>query len=121
MAGSPSSSRRMLKKAETVASSFDRLRMRLRQAQDEDECIQGLRPHGALSRFGGLTVRPWATSFFSILLEKPNGLAASPSVRDPAANRSKGPLSALMRFRLDAIPAKGTLVYRLLHFKLRAI
>jgi hypothetical protein len=34
----------------------------LRQAQDEVACFQRLSPHGEL-------VEPWATSFFSILLE----------------------------------------------------
>jgi hypothetical protein len=43
----------MLKKAEFQASSFDRLRMR---ASDFNELILMV----SLSRFGGLTVRPWA-------------------------------------------------------------
>jgi hypothetical protein len=43
--------------------SVDRLRMR---ASD----FNGLDLMVTLSRFGGLTVRPWATMFFSILLEQ---------------------------------------------------
>jgi hypothetical protein len=49
----------MLKKPENASSSFDRLI--LRQAQDEVEPFQRLKPHGEL-------VEPWATSCFSILL-----------------------------------------------------
>jgi hypothetical protein len=47
----------LLKKHEILASSFDKLRMRLRQAQDEVACFQRLSPHGEL-------VEPWATSVF---------------------------------------------------------
>ncbi len=41
----------------------------LRQAQDEASDINGLHVMGSLSRFGWLTVRPWAASFFSNLLD----------------------------------------------------
>ncbi len=51
----------MLKKHEIVASSFDKLRMRVGD-------FNGLGLMASLSRFGGLTVRPWAASFFSNLL-----------------------------------------------------
>ncbi len=51
----------MLKKAETEALSFDKLRMR-------PSDINGLDLMGSLSRFDGLTVRPWAATFFSNLL-----------------------------------------------------
>src|SRR5271166_807156 len=43
-----------------LASSFDRLRMRSR-------VFNGLILMVSLSRFGGLTVRPWATSLFQYL------------------------------------------------------
>jgi hypothetical protein len=51
----------MLKNAEIPASSFDRLRMRWSDFNGLDLMV-------SLSRFGGLTVRPWAASFFSSLL-----------------------------------------------------
>jgi hypothetical protein len=51
----------MLKKTEIVAPSFDKLRMR-------QSDFNGLDLMVGLSRFGGLTVRPRATSFCSILL-----------------------------------------------------
>jgi len=62
MAAHAFGSRRLLKKAEIQAPSFDRLRMR---ASD----FNGLDLMVSSSRFGGLTVRPWATSFFRSLLE----------------------------------------------------
>jgi hypothetical protein len=55
------SASRMLKKVEFHALSFDRLR---RRPSD----FNGLDLMVTLSRFGGLTVRPWAASFFSSLL-----------------------------------------------------
>ena len=53
-------------KPENVVSSFDKLWMWLRQAQDEAstdevECFQWIEPHGEL-------VETWATSLFSSLL-----------------------------------------------------
>jgi hypothetical protein len=48
---------RLLKKHEILASSFDKLRMRLRVFNDLDLMV-------SLSRFGGLTVRPCAASLF---------------------------------------------------------
>ena len=39
----------------------------LRQAQDKVWQFKGLDLMVSLSRFGGLTVRPWAASFFSSL------------------------------------------------------
>jgi hypothetical protein len=47
---------RPLKKQEILAPSFDKLRMRLR-------VFNGLALMVSLSRFVGLTVRPWVTSF----------------------------------------------------------
>jgi hypothetical protein len=55
--------KRLLKKHEILASSFDKLRMRLR-------VISGLALMVSLSRFGGLTVRPWATSFDRLILRQ---------------------------------------------------
>jgi hypothetical protein len=52
----------MLKNAEIRASSFDKLRM-------SESDFNGLDLMVSLSRFGGLTVRPWAASFFSSLLD----------------------------------------------------
>jgi hypothetical protein len=53
----------MLKKAEIQTSSFDRLRMRWSDFNGLDLMV-------SLSRFGGLTVGPWAASFFSGLLSR---------------------------------------------------
>jgi hypothetical protein len=76
----------MLKKPENVSSSFDRLI--LRQAQDEGEPFQSLKPHGEL-------VEPWATSFFSILL-------IWPRVRHPGkAEPSPGSL------QVEGLPSRG--------------
>jgi hypothetical protein len=50
-----------LKKAEIQAASFDKLRIR-------SSDFNGLGLMVRLSRFGGLTVRPWAASLFSNLL-----------------------------------------------------
>jgi hypothetical protein len=52
---------RQLKKHEILAPSFDKLRMRLRVINEFILMV-------SLSRFGGLTVRPWATPFFSRLI-----------------------------------------------------
>jgi hypothetical protein len=54
---------RPLKKQEILAPSFDKLRMRLRQAQMRSRVFNGLALMVSLSRFVGLTVRPWVTSF----------------------------------------------------------
>ncbi len=51
-----------VRKAEILAPSFDKLRMR-------SSDINGLHLMVRLSRFGRLTVRPWAASFFSNLVE----------------------------------------------------
>jgi hypothetical protein len=61
------------KKARNLASSFDKLGMRL-------SVFNGLDLMVSLSRFGGLTVRPWAASFFS-LLGAFSGLAAQAESR----------------------------------------
>ncbi len=59
----------MLKKHEIVASSFDKLRMRVSDFNGLDLMV-------SLSRFGALIVRPWAASFVSGLLkEEPLQLA----------------------------------------------
>jgi hypothetical protein len=60
---------RSLKKREIWASSFDKLRMRLSVFNELILMV-------SLSRFGGLTVRPWATSFFSNLLEAAHAFVA---------------------------------------------
>jgi hypothetical protein len=52
-----------LKKAESQAASFDKLRMR-------SSDFNGLDLMVCLSRFDGLTVRPWAASLFSNLLDR---------------------------------------------------
>jgi hypothetical protein len=49
-----------------TSSSFDRLSMRWSD-------FNGLDLRVSLSRFGALTVRPWATSFFSSLLVRIEG------------------------------------------------
>ena len=52
-----------LKKAEGQAASFDKLRTRSSDFNDLGLMV-------SLSRFGGLTVRPWAASLFSNLLDR---------------------------------------------------
>jgi hypothetical protein len=79
---------RLLKNAEIPASSFDRLRMRWSDFNGLDLMV-------SLSRFDGLTVRPWAV--FSSLLEPVEIFVTRLSPCVPSSRKAHKRLSGVLR------------------------